>query len=100
MFEPSRRVKVKLSGLTIKVVAFSQNVQEALGTIVKPVSAKPSVYLVELLFSSRASVPGGPRGSHPARIGGIHSNLSREGAPACRSASRPMSRRRGRFSRR
>ena len=51
MFEPSQRVKVNLSGLTIKGVAFSQNVQEALGTIVKQISAEPSVYLVELLFS-------------------------------------------------
>ena len=43
MFEPNQRVKVNLSGLTIKGVAFSQNVQEALGTIVKQVSADPSV---------------------------------------------------------
>jgi len=51
VFQPNQRVKVNLSGLTIKGVAFSQNVQEALGTIVKQVSAEPSVYLVELLFS-------------------------------------------------
>ena len=51
MFEPNERVKVNLSGLTIKGVAFSQNVQEALGTIVQQVSAAPPVYLVELLFS-------------------------------------------------
>ena len=61
MFEPSQRVKVNLSGLTIKGVAVSQNVQEALGTIVKQVSAEPSVYLVELLFSfkgiKRVAVP-------------------------------------------
>jgi len=61
MFEPSQRVKVNLSGLTIKGVAFSQNVQEALGTIVKQVSAEPSMYLVELLFSfkgiRRVAVP-------------------------------------------
>ena len=61
MFEPSQRVKVNLSGLTIKGVAFSQNVQEAVGTIVKQVSAEPSVYLVELLFSfkgiKRVEVP-------------------------------------------
>ncbi len=36
MFEPNQRVKVNLSGLTIKGVAFSQNVQEALGTIQVP----------------------------------------------------------------
>lgn len=61
MFEPNQRVKVNLSGLTIKGVAFSQNVQEALGTIVKQVSPDPSVYLVELLFSfkgvKRVEVP-------------------------------------------
>ena len=51
MFEPNERVKVNLSGLMIKGVAFSQNVQEALGTIVRQVSADPPVYLVELLFS-------------------------------------------------
>jgi hypothetical protein len=61
MFEPSQRVKVNLSGLTINGVAFSQNVQEALGVIVKQVSAEPSVYLVELLFTfkgiKRVAVP-------------------------------------------
>jgi hypothetical protein len=39
VFEPSQRVKVNLSGLTIKGVAFSQNVQEALGTILQQVTA-------------------------------------------------------------
>ena len=61
MFEPNQRVKVNLSGLTIKGVAFSQNVPEALGSIVKQVSAEPAVYLVELLFSfkgiKRVEVP-------------------------------------------
>jgi hypothetical protein len=55
VFEPNQRVKVNLSGLTIKGVAFSQNVQEALGTIVYRVSAEPPTYLVELLFSFKAS---------------------------------------------
>ena len=50
MFEPNQRVKVNLSGLTIKGVVFSQNVQ-ALGTIMQRVSAEPPTYLVELLFS-------------------------------------------------
>ena len=63
MFEPNQRVKVNLSGLTIKGVAFSQNVQEALGTIVQQVSAEPPTYLVELLFSfkgiKRVEVPEG-----------------------------------------
>ena len=61
MFEPNQRVKVNLSGLTIKGVAFSQNVQEALGTIVKRIAAEPPAYLVELLFSfkgvKRVEVP-------------------------------------------
>ena len=61
MFEPNQRVKVNLSGLTIKGVAFSQNVQEALGMIVQQVSAEPPTYLVELLFSfkgvKRVEVP-------------------------------------------
>jgi hypothetical protein len=61
VFEPNQRVKVNLSGLTIKGVAFSQNVQEALGTIVQRVSAVPPTYLVELLFSfkgvKRVEVP-------------------------------------------
>jgi hypothetical protein len=61
VFEPSQRVKVNLSGLTIKGVAFSQNVQEALGTILRQVTAEPPTYLVELLFSfkgvKRVEVP-------------------------------------------
>ena len=61
MFEPNQRVKVNLSGLTIKGVAFSQNVQEALGTIVQQIAAEPPRYLVELLFSfkgiKRVEVP-------------------------------------------
>ena len=51
MFEPNQRVKVNLSGLTIKGVAFSQNVQEALGTILQRITAEPPTYVVELLFS-------------------------------------------------
>ena len=61
MFEPNQRVKVNLSGLTIKGVTFSQNVQEALGTIVQRVYAEPPTYFVELLFSfkgiKRVEVP-------------------------------------------
>jgi hypothetical protein len=63
VFEPDQRVKVNLSGLTIKGVAFSQNVQEALGTIIERVAAEPPTYLVELLFSfksiKRVEVPEG-----------------------------------------
>ena len=54
-------MKVNLSGLTIKGVAFSQNVQEALGTIVQRIVAEPPTYLVELIFSfkgiKRVEVP-------------------------------------------
>ena len=61
MFEPSQRVKVNLSGLTIKGVAFSQNVQEALGTVVQRLGTEPPTYLIELLFSfkgvKRVEVP-------------------------------------------
>ena len=60
-FAPGQRVKVDLSGLVIKGVAFSQNVREALGTIVQPTTAEPPGYLVELLFSfkgiKRVDVP-------------------------------------------
>ena len=51
MFQPNARVKVDLSGMTVRGVAFSQNVREALGTIVEQVSTDPPVYRVELLFS-------------------------------------------------
>ncbi len=51
MLKPNQRVSVDLSNLTIKGVRFSQNVQKALGTVVEQVSAEPSVYRVELLFS-------------------------------------------------
>lgn len=51
MFQPNQRVAVDLSGLVIKGVAFSANVQKALGTIVEQLSTDPPTYLVELLFS-------------------------------------------------
>ena len=61
MFQPNQRVKVDLSNLTIKGVTFSQNVREALATVVQQVTAEPPVYLVELLFSfkgvKRVEVP-------------------------------------------
>ena len=43
MFQPNQRIKVDLSGITIKGVAFSQNVREAPGTIVQQTSAEPPV---------------------------------------------------------
>ena len=61
MFQPNQRVTVDLSGLVIQGVAFSQNVQKAIGTILQQVSADPPVYKVELLFSfkgiKRVDVP-------------------------------------------
>jgi hypothetical protein len=61
MFRPDQRVKVNLSGMVVKGVSFSQNVSEALATIVQQASTDPPVYLVELLFSfkgvKRVEVP-------------------------------------------
>jgi hypothetical protein len=61
VFQPNQRVKVDLSNLTVKGVTFSQNVREAVGTIVQQVTPNPPVYLVELLFSfkgvKRVEVP-------------------------------------------
>ena len=61
MFQPNQRVSVDLSNLTIKGVAFSQNVQRALGTVREQISTEPPIYLVELLFSfkgiTRVEVP-------------------------------------------
>ena len=61
MLEPGQRVSVDLSNLTIQGVRFSQNVQKALGAIVRQVSAEPPVYQVELVFSfkgvKRVEVP-------------------------------------------
>ena len=51
MFQPNQRVTVNLSGLVIKGVSFSENVQKALGTIVQQLPTDPPTYLVELLFS-------------------------------------------------
>ena len=50
-YQPKQRVTVDLSNLTIQGVSFSQNVQKALGSVVRKVSADPPVYLVELLFT-------------------------------------------------
>ena len=61
MFQPNQRVTVDLSGLVIQGVAFSQNVQKALGTVLQQTSIDPPVYKVELLFSfkgvKRVDVP-------------------------------------------
>jgi hypothetical protein len=61
MFAPNQRVKVNLADMTIQGVHFSQNVQEALGTILEQTSTDPPVYRVELIFSfkgvKRVEVP-------------------------------------------
>ena len=61
VFTPNQRVKVNLANLTIQGVQFSQNVQEALGTVLEQTSTDPSTYRVELLFSfkgvKRVEVP-------------------------------------------
>ena len=61
MFAPNQRVKVNLSNMKIQGVLFSQNVQEAPGTILEQTSADPSADRVELLFSfkgvKRVEVP-------------------------------------------
>jgi hypothetical protein len=61
VFRPDQRVKVDLSGMVVKGVSFSQNVREALATIVQQTSTDPPVYVVELLFSfkgvKRVEVP-------------------------------------------
>jgi len=53
MLQPNQRVKVDLSYMTVQGVHFSENVREALGTIVRVISTDPPVYLVELLFTFR-----------------------------------------------
>jgi hypothetical protein len=61
VFAPNQRVKVNLANLTIQGVQFSQNVQEALGTVLEQTSTAPSTYRVEFLFSfkgvKRVEVP-------------------------------------------
>jgi len=61
VFAPNQRVKVNLANLTIQGIQFSQNVQEALGTVLEQTSTVPPTYRVELLFSfkgvKRVEVP-------------------------------------------
>jgi hypothetical protein len=61
VFAPNQRVKVNLANLTIQGVQFSQNVQEALGTVLEQISTDPPTYRIELLFSfkgvKRVEVP-------------------------------------------
>jgi hypothetical protein len=46
VFAPNQRVKVNLANLTIQGVQFSQNVQEALGTVLEQTSTTPPTYRV------------------------------------------------------
>jgi hypothetical protein len=61
MFAANQRVKVDLSNLKIQGVLFSQNVREALGTILEQTASDPPAYRIELLFSfkgvKRVEVP-------------------------------------------
>jgi hypothetical protein len=61
MLAPNQRVKVNLAHLTIEGVHFSENVREALGTVLRQTASDPPTYLVELLFSfkgvKRVEVP-------------------------------------------
>jgi hypothetical protein len=61
MLAPNQRVKVNLAHLTIQGVHFSENVREALATVVRQTVSDPPTYLVELLFSfkgvKRVEVP-------------------------------------------
>ena len=43
MFSAGQRVKVDLSGMVVQGVSFSQNVREAIGTIVRQTSTEPPV---------------------------------------------------------
>lgn len=80
MFQPNQRVKVDLSGMTIKGVSFSQNVREAPGTILQQTSAEPPVYLVEVLFSFKGVKRAAPAGRSQLHRG---SRSSRDGAARC-----------------
>lgn len=51
MLQVGAMVKVNLAGLTIERVTFSQNVTDALGTIIDITSGDPKTYRVKLLFS-------------------------------------------------
>jgi hypothetical protein len=55
MFAPNQRVKVNLANLTIQGVQFSQNVQEALGTVVEQTSADPRPIALSSCSASKAS---------------------------------------------
>ena len=51
MFQPGQRVRLNLAGLFISGVSFGAAVTDAMGTIVRQISADPPRYLVKLLFA-------------------------------------------------
>jgi len=51
MLQPGQRVRVNLAGMQVGQVLFHAAVTDALGTILRQTSAKPSKYLVKLMFS-------------------------------------------------
>jgi len=51
MLQPGQRVRVNLAGMQVEQVLFHAAVTDALGTILKQTCAKPSKYLVKLMFS-------------------------------------------------
>jgi hypothetical protein len=77
MLQPDQRAKVDLSGMIVQGVTFSQNVLEALGTIVQQTSVEPPVYLVELLFSFKDASGWSCRRSASIRVAEPHTRRSR-----------------------
>ncbi len=55
MLQPNHRMTVDLSGLVVHGVAFSQNTQKRLGTIVQQSSTDPPTYTVDHLFTFKGS---------------------------------------------
>jgi hypothetical protein len=53
MLHPGQQVRVNLAGMQVGSVVFHAAVTDAVGTIVRQVSADPPKYLVKLLFSFR-----------------------------------------------
>jgi hypothetical protein len=55
VFAPNQRVNVNLANLTIQGVQFSQNVQEALGTVLEQTSLTPRSIASSSCSASKAS---------------------------------------------
>jgi len=52
-FEPGQRVRCNLAGMQVGSVLFHAAVTDAVGTVLKQLSAEPPIYLVKLMFSFR-----------------------------------------------